>query len=285
MINKNLLKPNIMRKLILLAILILIFSTNMYCQKWTYSSGGNAFDGKYKTSSIKGVGSDYPYNSPFFVVNCFEQSNINIYISDAGYAGCDSKIAKIKFNGNDTIFTFSSSTNSDNDVWFIHESSDNYSEDHTLSESQLLKRMMKYNKMFVRLSSKCGDSDLEFSLTGSTQAITYVLPENYFETQELLRLEKLRVIQEKTQRKLDERKKIQEEKEKINQLKSENKYLVETGTNLYPNPNGTGASIVHISSNTFVEILDILSEKSDYLYVNYNGEKGYMNKRALKDYK
>ena len=44
-----------MRKLILLAILILIFSTNMYCQKWTYSSGGNAFDGKYKTSSIKGV--------------------------------------------------------------------------------------------------------------------------------------------------------------------------------------------------------------------------------------
>ena len=36
-------------------------------QSWRYSSQGNDFDGKYRTSSIVGTGNDYPYNSPRLV--------------------------------------------------------------------------------------------------------------------------------------------------------------------------------------------------------------------------
>ena len=32
-------------------------------QSWKYSSGGNDFDGTYRTSSVTGSGNDYPYNS------------------------------------------------------------------------------------------------------------------------------------------------------------------------------------------------------------------------------
>jgi len=42
-----------MKKLIIFQAL-LFFSIGTKCQTWSYSSGGNAFDGKYRTSSIVG---------------------------------------------------------------------------------------------------------------------------------------------------------------------------------------------------------------------------------------
>ena len=55
-------------------------------QSWTFNSGGNDFDGKYKTSSVVGTGTDYPYDSPRLVINFFEDTEqINFYIADAGY--------------------------------------------------------------------------------------------------------------------------------------------------------------------------------------------------------
>jgi len=51
-------------------------------QSWKSSEGGNAFDGKYKTSSVKGKGDNFPYNSPTMVINKFEGEDLNFYISD-----------------------------------------------------------------------------------------------------------------------------------------------------------------------------------------------------------
>lgn len=55
-------------------------------QSWTYKKGGNAFDGEFKTSSVLGKGSEFPYNKPSLVINKFENDEqINFYLSGAGY--------------------------------------------------------------------------------------------------------------------------------------------------------------------------------------------------------
>ena len=79
----------IANKLIIMKNLIftLLFSVSLisFGQTWKYSEGGNAFDGKYKTSIVTGIGSNFPYQKPSLVVNKFEGESINFYISDAGY--------------------------------------------------------------------------------------------------------------------------------------------------------------------------------------------------------
>jgi hypothetical protein len=251
-----------MNKNFLIIVVIFFISTNALSQRWSYEKGGDAFDGRYRTALIEGSGSDAPYNEPLFVVNYFKKNkNINVYISEAGYAGCDNKIIKIKFNNNDTIYTFDVSTNSDKDVWFLHEFDSNFYDYTTITKDQLLKKLMKYRKLFVRISSDCGESDLEFSLNGSANAINFVLPDNYFAI--------------KKQKKIETRRK----KEKMNK---ENKYLVDMETNLYPNPDGTGTPIVHVSDNKYVKILDENKGAEDYFYVLYKGHKGYIFKKALR---
>ena len=72
-----------MRKIILFT--ILLCQVTISAQSWSFKSGGNAFDGKYKTSSIKGKGTDFPYNNPLLVINLFKEESLNFYIAEAGY--------------------------------------------------------------------------------------------------------------------------------------------------------------------------------------------------------
>ena len=75
-----------MKKLLFLSILFFYIQTNVSAQSWKYENGGDAFDGKYKTSFVKGNGSNYPYNKPVLAINKFDKdSQINFYISSAGY--------------------------------------------------------------------------------------------------------------------------------------------------------------------------------------------------------
>jgi len=162
--------------LILFAFIIFIINTT-YAQRWTYKSGGNAFDGKYKTSSIKGSGGEFPYTSPYFVVNYFENSEqLNIYVSNAGSAICDGKIVYMKFDNDEKLYQFKVSTNADEDLWFLEKY---YNDESTLSKVELLNKLKSQNRIYVRLRSDCGQTDYEFSLAGSSAAINYVTAE-YF---------------------------------------------------------------------------------------------------------
>ena len=58
-----------MKKLLILLTLIPLVS---FGQGWTSSEGGSAFDGKYKTSSVMGKGTNFPYTKPVLVVNKFD---------------------------------------------------------------------------------------------------------------------------------------------------------------------------------------------------------------------
>ena len=149
-----------------------LLSISSFEQKWTYSSGDNAFDGEYKSASVKGTGGNYPYQHPILVVNYFIKSDqMNIYFTDAGYAGCEKKIAFFKFDNDSIIYKFFVTTNSDKDVWFIEKYSYGVS---NISVVELLEKMKNHNKVDVRLSSSCGQNDYQFSLSGSSVAIDFV---------------------------------------------------------------------------------------------------------------
>lgn len=181
-----------MKRIILTFFISLIIITYTIGQKWTYSSGGNAFDGQYKTSSITGTGGKFPYNKPVFVVNLFENNQLNVYLSQAGYAGCDNKIAYIKFDNDSKLYTFGISTNSDRDVWFLQK--DYKNEQSSLSIPTLLEKLKIHNKFYVRLSGDCGQNDYEFSLLGSSVAIDYVTSD-YFDKQKKNDEKKQRIIE------------------------------------------------------------------------------------------
>jgi hypothetical protein len=161
-----------MKKVYLILIIIPLFSIS-YCQSWSYKAGENVFDGKYKIASVVGKGGKFPYNSPVFVINNFKNETINIYISDVGYAGCDNKVAIIKFAGDSSTYKFAIKTNSDKDTWFIDYLYYSTDEDY-INWIKLLDNLKKYSRMYIRLSSDCGQTDLEFPLIGSTAAINFV---------------------------------------------------------------------------------------------------------------
>lgn len=58
------------------------------------------------------------------------------------------------------------------------------------------------------------------------------------------------------------------------------KLLVKTRTNLYSRPEN-GHAIAQVSSNSFVNLIGEYSDEKNFLYVDYMGYKGYINRLAL----
>ena len=72
------------KKNIIILVAFLICLTG-YSQVWKYDSGGNAFDGKYRSANVIGTCSDFPYNKPALCLNIFKERNMNLYIANSGY--------------------------------------------------------------------------------------------------------------------------------------------------------------------------------------------------------
>lgn len=205
-----------MKKIILTTAIVLLIVNFTIGQKWTYTSGGNEFDGKYKTASIRGKGGKFPYNSPLFVVNYFDKDNkLNVYFNDVGYAGCDDKYVYLKFDGSDEIYMFYVTSNLNKDAWFLwlkKDGSKNY-----LSILELLDKLKTNNTMYVRLKSLCGQKDYEFSLSGSSTAINFVT-NDYF-----IKMNQIQIAEKE-----NEARKLKEEQEK-KELRSRNLVLLNSG--------------------------------------------------------
>lgn len=145
-------------------------------QTWSYSSGGNDFDGKYRTSSVVGTGTDYPYDSPRLVVNFFENTEqINFYIADAGYFPSNSNTS-VKFsfsNEKGTIYKSKSlSYSSDRGTVFLGD----FFSPNNIKKFEIFQKLMSASYVNVRISNDYGRNDLKFSLKGSSKAIKYVIP-------------------------------------------------------------------------------------------------------------
>lgn len=168
-----------MKKLLFLSILFLCTQTNIKAQSWKYENGGDAFDGEYKTSFVKGIGSNYPYNKPVLAINKFDKdSQINFYISSAGYFQEDTGVKILwVFNTEPNVIysTYDWSYSSDRKILFFKEFNDPNS-DNKISKYEFIEKLKLASKVSVRISDKYGSNDLTFSLSGSTKAINFVLP-------------------------------------------------------------------------------------------------------------
>lgn len=273
-------------------------------QKWTYSSGNDVFDGVYRTSSVKGTGGSFPYTSPSLVINFYEKDNEpNIYFVNAGYAGCDSKKIYLKFDRDDKIYIFWSTTNSNKDTWFISDDIDN-----SITIIELFDKFMSHSFIDARLSSDCGETNYKFTLSGSTSAINFVVKNwlndarSAFKQQQVIKQEELR----KAEREKFVNDSIRKDKELrlklkealINEKKDSivlslktlypdekfkvvvNKYAIK----LYQNNSGN-QSYETLPINTVMVIDEILSEKDVFNVIVFidDGRKGtfYSNKYGV----
>ena len=166
-------------KKILLCLIFFLFSLQLIeAQIWKYVSSGNDFDGKYKTSSVTGVASRYPYNKPTLVINYFDKDeSLNFYISDAGYYSESSgvKVLWVFSNEKEVIYEASAREISSNGkIIFFYEFKSSKSDEY-ISIYEFINKLKNASSVSVRVSDKYDTNDINFSLKGSTNAINYVI--------------------------------------------------------------------------------------------------------------
>ena len=166
----------------LLSLSALLITLTLTAQSWTFSKGGNAFDGTYKTSSIVGKGTEFPYKTPSLVINKFDNDEqINFYLNGAGYHQDDTGLS-IKWvfdNEPQTIYSsYSWSLSEDGKIIFFNRFNNPKEKSTKLEDIDIIEKLTKANKVSIRVSDDYGSNDLVFSLSGSTKAISFVLPKS-----------------------------------------------------------------------------------------------------------
>jgi len=171
--------------------------------QWSYKSKSTDFGGKYKVAWEVGYGGEYPYkNASLNIVKNQGSSKVKIYISDAGYSGCNNLFLYFKFNGDENIYASNSvSSGTNNDAWFLNRLND-------IEIFQLLQKFKKHKNLSVRVGSSCGYMDYKFSLKGATKSINYVVGQDYFDKE-----------QERELRRIEIRKKFDATQDSINEIK------------------------------------------------------------------
>ena len=182
--------------------LLIITPLTIFGQSWTSSKGGDTFDGTYKTCSVEGRGTEYPYKSPRLSINIFdnEKNDINFYISGAGFFQNNSglSIMWVFDNEPNTIYSsYSWSISNDGKIIFFDEFNNPDENATKLEKIDIISKLTKANKVSIRVSDDYGQNDLTFSLSGSTRAINFVIPPS--ESESLLNIAK-----EKRNKALDE---------------------------------------------------------------------------------
>lgn len=155
------------------------FTLQSNSQSWKKSSGGDAFDGKYRTSSVRGSGGDFPYENPTLVVNKFDSGSLNFYISGAGYwqSGTGVSVRWVFSNEPNTIYsTYDFSFSSDGKIIFLEEFNNPVNDAIKLSKKEFIKKLQVASNVQVRIENDYGSNSMRFSLSGSTNAINFVLP-------------------------------------------------------------------------------------------------------------
>jgi hypothetical protein len=193
-------KKNPMGKIIM--ILALITSNVLFAQTWSFESGGNAFDGKYKTASIIGKGNDYPYDKPLLVINFYNEESLNFYIADAGYYQSLSDIEILwVFNNEPNVLykSYDFSISEDGKILFLDDFK-NSETGELLYKLEFIEKLKSASRVDVRIENKYGKNDIVFSLNGSTKGIDFVISKKYKEEQIAYYNELKRIAQEELEK-------------------------------------------------------------------------------------
>lgn len=160
----------IFKQLLFLSFFLGILSFSSTAQTWQTATKNDPFSGNYKIAFIKGVGDEFPFQKPQLTIQYWEESErLKIYITQAGYAGCDNQVAYLKFPNDLNIYWCISGTDKKEDIWYLDLYLDKKGE-----EAYTLDLLKKYSQVTVRLDSDCDTKDFKFSLNGSTKAIEFV---------------------------------------------------------------------------------------------------------------
>lgn len=276
----------------ILSLSALLITLTLTAQSWTFSEGGDAFDGKYKTSSVIGKGTNYPYTKPSLVINKFEgEENINFYISGGGYFQEKTGISVLWVFDNEPnkiYSTYDWTISSDGKILFFREFN-NPDGLARLKPIDIIDKLTLANKVTVRMKDDYGSNDIVFSLSGSTKAINSVIPQD--ERKKIIDLAKadrdaVEGEAEKNQTVFDElMKKVTEEKlssSSVSLLKSS--FQKDLGLSYYTGQ-GTGKNYKTISvegkigdamfeSYGYVDIYYVLSDGSkEKIYGTWSVEK------------
>lgn len=155
------------RKILLLFFITLTFKS---FSQWSFKTVKSDFDGTYKRAIVVGSGGEYPYKNPYLVVRYGKENGLDIYISDAGYSGCDNRQVLFKFNGDDEKYKSKYvNEGANSDSWFISSLENS-------SLFELLDKFMKHSYVSIRLSNDCVLKDYRFTLSGSSNAIKSIIP-------------------------------------------------------------------------------------------------------------
>ncbi|WP_047788025.1 hypothetical protein [Tenacibaculum mesophilum] len=163
----------LVKKIILISILL---SQTIWAQNWNYKSGGNVFDGKYRTASIIGKGNDFPYNKPILVLNLFNEESLNFYITNSGYFPDTSSVEILWVFDNEPNTIYKSveiSKSKDNETLFLKSFINTITKEE-VNQIEFIEKLKKALKINVRISDYNSQNDLIFSSKGSTKAINYV---------------------------------------------------------------------------------------------------------------
>ncbi|MFC4268757.1 hypothetical protein [Polaribacter marinivivus] len=194
-----------MKKLLTSITLLLIINVN--AQNWKFESGKSDFDGKYKTSYVIGKGNNFPYNKPMLTINKFDKNeNLNFYISGAGYfqEGTNAGIKFVFDNEPNVIYSsYSFTFSSDGKIIFFDTFNDPNSS-FKISKYEFLEKLKKASKLSIRTSDKYGSNDIVFSLTGSTKAINFIIPEKEINDKITL-IENLRIKETEKEKLINEK--------------------------------------------------------------------------------
>ena len=143
-----------------LILLIMLSSLSLMAQQWKYEKLNDTFNGEFHITYIEGIG-EYRYSSPVFGLRYYvNEQNFTFLLYNVIPAFCQELDIKIAFDKSGHIFEITDiSLSNDNDTWFF--SYDQY----------LIDEIKSNNKMIIRLSTGCSQSDYIFNLNNSTKSI------------------------------------------------------------------------------------------------------------------
>jgi hypothetical protein len=139
--------------------------------QWTYKKGGNKFDGEYKTASIIGEGREWPYIKPTLVINKFGNKEPNLYLTGIGFTGCSNSTISFAFDSMDEVWTYTAASDKEKEAAFVIGL--------TIEIHYIIELLKTEPRVYVRYEDDCNKKDFEFSLSGSTKAINYVVGDYY----------------------------------------------------------------------------------------------------------
>ena len=168
-----------MKKTLIFFSLSFLVLSSFQAQSWRYKTVSNVFDGNYRFSYVNGVGNNFPYKTPSLILRKYDiKEDVDLYINGAGYFQSGTNVeVRFVFSDEPNIIYYCTNFNysTDGKALFLESFSNPQGK---ISKMEFIKKLKHSNKITIRASDRYGLNDMTFSLSGSTKAINFIIPES-----------------------------------------------------------------------------------------------------------